>query len=95
MKIKRILSMLMAAFMVASLAACGGSPAPSSTEPAPTPYTPAYTDPPPQAPTTPRIPRFGLVTGVQTCALPISPPTRYASKTASRPWGNIDRKSVV
>ena len=51
MKIKRILSMLMAAFMVASLAACGGSPAPSSTEPAPSPSTPASTDPAPEAPT--------------------------------------------
>ena len=51
MKIKRILSMLMAAFMVASLAACGGTPAPSSTEPAPSPSTPASTDPAPEAPT--------------------------------------------
>ncbi len=41
MKIKRILAILMAAFMVASLAACGGSPAPSSPASTPAPSAPA------------------------------------------------------
>ena len=53
MKIKRILAMFLAAFMIASLAACGGQPAPStpgSSTPAP---APAPTDPGSSTPETP------------------------------------------
>ncbi|MCI9509431.1 MAG: extracellular solute-binding protein [Angelakisella sp.] len=51
MKMKRILAMLMAALMVATMAACGGTPAPSSPAPADPGSTPAPADPTPAAPT--------------------------------------------
>ena len=51
MKLNRILAMLMAALMVATMAACGGTPAPSSPAPADPGSTPAPADPTPAAPT--------------------------------------------
>ena len=48
MKIKRILAMLLAAFMVASLAACGGTPAPAESS-----STPVTNPSEPSAPTEP------------------------------------------
>ncbi len=51
MKMKRILAMLMAALMVATMAACGGTPAPSSPAPADPGSTPAPAEPTPAAPT--------------------------------------------
>ena len=52
MKIKRILAILMAAFMVASLVACGGGTQPSTPAPAPADpgSTPAPADPAPATP---------------------------------------------
>ncbi len=51
MKMKRILAMLMAALMVATMVACGGTPAPSSPAPADPGSTPAPAEPTPAAPT--------------------------------------------